>query len=404
MSLAFEAPLFRTMFRRRTRRFPLGGKLPSRRAGLNYESTEKPVSLNELETAILCFSACGTTGVTVEEVRHLMGHLTVTGRTAASPCASLTLELLFSNDDGVYYYKTPPLEEIVPKKRVRMETLEDRARILDDFRSNVVKVRDGRLPIPRETIGAAFESMVDLPGTTLFIPIAETTREYINMLMTCLAQFRWQLWDEVQDQPAGIGKWIDNGVLNGDRVSIYHYESRFPWICKLEAGIAMQNLSLAAQAMGLGAFMMHTVDLKTVMSLLNMHFEEVKGEGFPQASPNPVGIEGLVEGYCPPYFDMNGAVDEIAARKWGSEGIYGPNGYDIPKAKFFDDLIDIAKAYCNYVYETYGRFPKYRDALFIPVLMQVHHLDLGFYDKFFPEYLDEIDQAHMALWHSDLPE
>ena len=402
MSLAFEAPLFRTMFRRRTRRFPLGGKLPSRRGGLNYESREKPVPLNELETAILCFAACGTTGVTVEEVRHLMGHLTVTGRTAASPCASLTLELFFSNDEGVFYYKTPPLEEIIPKKRVRIATLGDRAKILEDYRKNVVKVRDGRLPIPRETIGSAFESMVDLPGTTLFIPIAETTREYINMLITCLAQFRWQLWDEVKDRPAGVGEWIDNGVLNGDRVSIYHYESLLPWICNLEAGIAMQNVALAAQAMGLGAFMMHTVDLKTVMQLLNMRSEEVKGEGFPQATPNPVGIDGLVEGYCPPYRDMEKAVEAIAARKWGQEGIYGPNGYNIPKAKFFDDLLNIAKAYCNYVYETYGRFPKYRDALFIPVLMQVHHLDLGFYDKFFPEYLDETDRAHMMIWHPDL--
>jgi len=402
MSLEFEAPLFHTMFRRRSRRFPLGGKLPSRRGRLHYESTEKPVSLNELETAILCFAACGTTGVTVEEIRHLMGHLTVTGRTAASPCASLTVELFFSNDDGVYYYKTPPLEEIVPKKRVRIETLKDRVKILDDFRNNAIKIGDGRLPIPRETIGSAFESMVDLPGTTLFIPIAETTREYINMLFTCLAQFRWQLWDEVKDQPAGVGKWIENGVLNGDRVSIYHYDSLLPWICNLETGIAVQNMSLAAQAMGLGAFMMHTIDLKTVMSLLNMHFEEVKGEGFPQATPNPVGIEGLVEAYCPPYFSMDEAVEEVAARKWGPGGIYGPNGYDIPKAKFFDDLIDIAKAYCNYVYETYGRFPKYRDALFIPVLIQVHHLDLGFYDKFFPEYLDEMDRAHMQVWHPGL--
>lgn len=128
------------------------------------------------------------------------------------------------------------------------------------------RVAGSVLVSPRATIGAAFESMVDVPGTTLFLPIAETTREYIKTLMTCLAQFRWQLWDEVKDQPAGIDKWIDNGVLNGDRVSSYHYESLLPWICNPEAGIAMQNLLLAAQAMGLGVFMMHIVDLKTVMS------------------------------------------------------------------------------------------------------------------------------------------
>lgn len=403
MSLAFDAPLFRTLFRRRTRRFPLGGDLPSRRAGLNYKSREEPVPLNEWETALLCFAASGTTGVAVEEVRHLMGHLTVTGRTAASPCASLTLELFFSNDDGVFYYRTPPFEEVIPKKRVRIETLSDRVKILEDYRNNTVKIQDGRLPIPRETIGSAFESMVDLPGTTLFIPLAETTREYINMLLICLAQFRWQLWDEVKDQPAGVDRWIDKGVLDGDRVSVYHYESLLPWICNLEAGMAMQNMSLAAQAMGLGAFMMHTVDLNTVMRLLGVRFETVKGKGYPQGVPNPVGIDGLVEGYCPPYRDMERAVDDIADRKWGSSGIYGVNGYNLPKAKFFDDLVDAAKAFCRYIYDTYGRFPKYQNALFIPILMQVHHLDLGFYEKHFPDYLDEMDRAHMQIWHGDGP-
>ena len=105
MTIGFEAPLFRTMYRRRTRRFPQGGKLLSRRGGLSYKSKEKPVSLNDSELAQLCFAATGITGVTVEEIRHLLGHLTVVGRTAASPCAALTIHLFFTNDEGVYYYK-----------------------------------------------------------------------------------------------------------------------------------------------------------------------------------------------------------------------------------------------------------------------------------------------------------
>ena len=100
------------MYRRRTKRFPKGGKLLSRRAGLNYNSKEQPVPLNDLETALLCFAATGITGVTVEEIRHLLGHLTVIGRTAASPCASLTLHLFFTNDEGVFYYKADATDEI----------------------------------------------------------------------------------------------------------------------------------------------------------------------------------------------------------------------------------------------------------------------------------------------------
>jgi hypothetical protein len=397
--LKFDAPLFQTMFRRRTRRFPLGGKLPSMRAGLFYESKEEPVPLNDLETALLCFSACGRTGITVEEPRHLLGDLTVIGRTAASPCASLTLHLFFTNDDGVFYYKTVPPHEVIPKRRVRIETLEDRGKIPDDYRKNLMKLKDGRLEIPREAIGSAFESLVNLPGTTLFIPIADTTREYINMLLTGIAQFKWQLWDEVEDQPAGVGEWIDNGFLDGKRMTIAYYDNMLPWLCDLEAGLAMQNVSLAATSMGLGAFMMHTIDLPTIMGLLNMRFEEVKGGGFPQATPNPVGIPGILEGYCPPFRDVEKAVDEIAAMKWGPEGIYGPKGYDLPKPKLYDDVVEIAKSYCKYCYETYGRLPMYRDAMFIPILMQVHHLDIDFYDKFFPEYLTDAERDHMSMWH-----
>jgi len=401
MSIEFDAPLFETMYRRRTRRFPKGGKLLSRRAGLNYSSKEQPVPLNGLETALLCFAATGITGVTVEEIRHLLGHLTVIGRTTASPCASLTLHLFFTNDEGVFYYKTDTTEEIIPKKRVRISTLEDRKKIREDYEKNTIKLKDGRLDIPREAIGSAFESMVNLPGTTLFAPIADTTREYINLLFTGLAQFRWQLWDEVKNQPAGVGKWIDDGFLDGSRMTIAQYDAMLPWLCNLEAGMAMQNLSLAATAMGLGSFMMHTIDLPTVMRSLNMRFEQIKTETSPQATANPVGIDGILEGYCPPYRTIEKAIEEIADMKWGTEGIYGEKGYSLPKPNMYETIVEITKSYCSYVYETYGRIPKYHDAMFIPILAQIHHLDIGFYEKFFPEYLDEMDKAHMPRWHSE---
>lgn len=400
MPLSFDAPLFQTMFTRRTRRFPKGGRLPSKRAGLQYDSKEKPVSLTELETALLCFASSGITGVTVEEIRHLMGHLTVIGRTAASPCASLTLHLFFTNDDGVFYYRACSSDEIIPKQRVRIRTAEDREKILLDYRRNVVRLKDGRIDIPRDAIGSAFESMVNLPGTTLFIPVADTTREYINLLFTGLAQFRWQLWDEEEDKPAGVKKWIESGLLNGPRMTIAQYEAMLPWLCNLEAGMAMQNLSLAATAMGLGSFMMHTIDLITVMKALGMRFEEPKKKQSPRAAANPVGIDGLLEGYCPPYRDPESAVTEIASIKWGDEGIYAQKGYDLQIPEFYDGIVEATKSFCIYIYDRYGRMPKYENAMFIPILAQIHHLDSGFYEKFCPEYLEEADRSHMSAWHS----
>jgi hypothetical protein len=401
MQLEFDAPLFQTMFQRRTRRFPQGGKLPSNRAGLRYASAEQPLALSEIETALLCFAAAGVTGVTAEEIRHLLGHLTVTGRTCGSPCASLTMNLFFSNDQGVYYYRGYRAKEAVPQERVRLKDPGDRARILEDFRMGTVKLKDGRIDIPRSAIGSAFESLVNLPGTTLFIPIADTTREYINLLFTGLAQFRWRFWDEVEDRPAGVGRWIDNGFLHGPRMTIAQYDAMLPWLCNLEAGMSMQNMALAATAMGLGSFLMHTIDLPTVMRALGMRFEKRREGSFPQATDNPVGIDGVLEGFCPPYRSLEQAVDEIAALKWGPEGIYGKKGYDLPRPGFYDSITDIVKAYCTYVYETYGRFPKYADAMFVPILAQIHHLDLGFYQTLLPEYLNDADRRHVSEWHGE---
>jgi hypothetical protein len=354
-----------------------------------------------LETAILCYSASGITGVTTEEIRHLLGHLTVIGRTAGSPCASLTIHFFFTNDEGVFYYKADSTEEIIPKKHARIRTSEDRNIIIEDYEKKTLKLKDGRLNIPREAIGSAFESMVNLPGTTLFVPIADTTREYINLLFTGLAQFRWQLWDDVKNQPAGVGKWIANGVLNGSRMTIAQYDAMLPWLCNLEAGMSVQNLSLAASAMGLGSFMMHTIDLPTVMKALNMRFKEINVGSTSLSSLNPVGIDGVLEGYCPPYRTVEEAVEEIGDMKWGAEGIYGKKGYNLPKPEIYSEIVEITKSYCNYVYETYGRLPKYHDAMFIPILVQVHHLDIGFYESFFPDYLNDTDRAHMSQWHSE---
>jgi hypothetical protein len=402
MSIGFEAPLFGTMYRRRTRRFPQGGKVLSRRGGLNYISKEKPVPLSDAELAQLCFAATGITGVSVEEIRHLLGHLTVIGRTAASACASLTTHLFFTNDEGVYYYKADKTQEIVPGQRARFDASNDSQRlIMDDYQRNTIKLNEGRLDIPRDAIGPAFESMVNLPGTLLFIPVADTTREYINLLFTGLAQFKWQLWDEVTDRPAGVDKWIANGFLDGPRMTIAEYDNILPWLCALEAGMAMQNVALAAQAMGLGSFLMHTIDLNAVMRALNMRFEDKKaGAPYPQAGTNPVGIDGILEGYCPPYRTIEQAVTEIAEMKWGAAGIYGEKGYDLPVPQMYERIVKITQAYCQYVYETYGRLPKYRDAMFVPILAQIHHLDIGYYEKYFPEYLDETDRTHMMLWHS----
>ncbi len=48
------------------------------------------------------------------------------------------------------------------------------------------------------------------------------------------------------------------------------------------------------------------------------------------------------------------------------------------------EVIAYTKDICNYIYETYGRFPAHVDAMFVPgVWIQAHHLDLAYYDQLY---------------------
>jgi hypothetical protein len=65
-----------------------------------------------------------------------------------------------------------------------------------------------------------------------------------------------------------------------------------------------------------------------------------------------------------------------------------------------DEGIACTKAICNYIHETYGRFPGTVDAMHLMWFMQAHHLDLAFYDRFFHAgAYGPTHAAHMARWH-----
>ena len=55
----------------------------------------------------------------------------------------------------------------------------------------------------------------------------------------------------------------------------------------------------------------------------------------------------------------------------------------------------------TYIYETFGRFPATVDTMHLMWFMQVHHLDLDFYDRFFKAgAYGQTHRAHMSMWHS----
>jgi hypothetical protein len=127
-----------------------------------------------------------------------------------------------------------------------------------------------------------------------------------------------------------------------------------------------------------------------------------------------VGLDGIFQAYCPPYFPtMDAAVDAVLVPlSRASSGAADPA--QLPTSAFrmsaaehragtvqvSDEGIACTKAVCNYIHETYGRFPGSLDAMHLMWFMQAHHIDTDYYDKFFrPGAYGPTHAAHLASWH-----
>jgi hypothetical protein len=232
-------------------------------------------------------------------------------------------------------------------------------------------------------------------------------------------------------QPAGVRKWIKSGFLNDDiKVPL-----SIAWTFRshIEPDLLLQNLALTLQAMGVGGWIHASVSPPFLLGH-PMYASESRGLGFrwqvprfwpldairwgvplPKVRANPVGLDGVLEGMCPPYYkSMDAAVDALLERKYGKGGVYNDPAYfdrifkpgitsrylkEVPH--YSEQAIECTKAVCNYIYEKHGRFPAHCDAMYVPgIWLQAHHLDLGYYDSLFQNAYDESHRLHQDLWHA----
>ncbi len=128
---------------------------------------------------------------------------------------------------------------------------------------------------------------------------------------------------------------------------------------------------LMLQAMGLGGWMFDGIDRFTVLGAWGD--PEVPGLGFRYDEderwplPNPTGLEGVFEAYCPPHYpDMAAAVEALTERKFGVGGPYNretPGAWsDSPGVRGARRSHDERFKACvatqaQYVYDTFGKFP-----------------------------------------------
>jgi hypothetical protein len=439
-TLIRDYPLLDAILHRRSRRFGAGFTIPT--GPFQYHSAADPVPLSPLEEAILCFTGAGVTGLNLLDWQYegVTGNTMInfTGHTFPSACAAYGTELFYTNDGGVWLFRMNDItaEELQPVAPDNVETY-----ILDMFQRHRVRIQDHRLDIFRGLPAMLPFNTWDTnqPGSTYFIPITNITLEYINFLFSMLDE-QWGFYivdDHFTNQPCGLAKHArsNGGYLRDDLpdriLPLTGYEIFISTNILMETPIALHNIMLMEQAMGLGGW---THNCGGYPYWYGLDPGLCKGFGFQFAHEtrwweklggfiggvtggpamvsrkNPVALGDHLKAYCPPnYKNMEQAVMAVYNRKFGPHGEYAKQPPQIP----WKDRTEISKVkppsdrvvravidFCNYVYEQYGRFPALVDAFATQLVHQSHHLDLAFYDKFYrPGAYTDAHKNHMQRWH-----
>ena len=394
---AREYPLWDAIFGRRSRRVAAGSAFRS--GTLSFQSKLDPQPLSRLE----------------EEG---------SGRAAGSPDNAQSTVFFMWNDDGTYMLKRP--DDPGPQLNVRTMSADD---LIAHAERCKVKIKDGRLEFPRDfpAYAGGNKYVSNVPGSTMFMPVTEVTRQYINGLFYVLAQEpgrRPVFLDDFNNWlPCGCERWVKSKFLNKE-IPIpltFYAKGRTEY----EAMLLLQNLALVAQSMGLGGWI-HAAFENTILlggypnigPGLGFRFERPKKRliprPYPASAPNPVGLDGVLQSYAPPYYkDTDAAIDAILAEKYGPSGLYSKAGTAAPSMKpefeaafiresphVEPEIVEVVRAICRYIWKTYKRFPAHCHAIdSAGIWMQCHHIDPAFYDRFFREAYSPTQAAHAAAWH-----
>jgi hypothetical protein len=416
----WEYPLFEALFGRRSRRFGLGFEMTD--GPFKYKSQRAPLPLGELEEALLVAAGVGFSGIALWDQSRPLPRRGSDGRTFPSTSRGRRTALFFTNDQGVYVID--PAAPSASKLR-EIGAPDERENILSLYRESRKTLQQGRLDIPRRVPPLSGHNLwvSNMPGSTLFMPVCDVSSSLIGLI----AQFVDQRLERfaakngpgmniVDDRhgfrPAGTEKWIKSGFLDERNLMPLSYvERQACYYMFSEPAVICQNMFLATEALGIGGWMHCGFLSRDVFKALG--FATV----IPPETPvlaNPVGLDGIFEAYCPPYFSsMDAAVDAVLtplARQSSASANFAEPGH-VPylmsdsehrngAVEVSDEGIACTKAICNYIYETYGRFPGSLDAMHLMWLMQAHHLDTDYYDKFFRSgAYGPTHAAHLTTWH-----
>jgi hypothetical protein len=320
----------------------------------------------------------------------------------------------FTDDDGVYVLDgrdAPAAAEREPDGSLPLEA------VLASLRARVKKIRDGRLGLPQEApfIEAHNTWVVNSPGTLLVMPVGDLA-QHVLLNLCYMLQNGLVLTDDIHRRSIpGIERYRDLvDVTNTWPLTFVEQWSMAELTVELSTSCYAGALML--QAMGLGGWMFNGLDPFSVLGASGdprapgLGFRYDTDDRWPY--PNPTGLEGTMEGFCPPHFpNMRAAVEAVCERKFGKGGPFHPDTpgpwKDSPRVRsaaqvHSDEFRECVALQAQYVFDTFGKFPGTVPSIFLITYLQAHHLDLEFYDQFYkPGSYLRSHAEHMSRWHSD---
>ena len=426
-----QFPLLRALRERRSRRFGLGMKMPA--GPLAFESRHPGMPLSEEEEAAMVFAGSGITGHALADLCYapggggnIMGGLVA--RTIASGDGLQTVALVVINDEGTYLIRRP--SELLPTHIPQLIDWGRQGKFVELYRRSRVKIKDGRVVTPTDPLFNinANRWSAHAKGTSYFLPINDLTFMYVNGLLEIFNETTgaFVLDERNGFRPAGLARFarsrgghLEDDPRQGRVATLRQVEQFVTEFVTVEQGMMLQNLGLMAQALGLGGFPNFANHEFGWFQALGFRLNEMPASQYlgtgPLISlvmrllrrdvpvPYPVGLEKdgqiLLKPFCPPYYpSMTAAVRAVVEIKLGSKGVLrgAPPGTgwsnenevtrQIPALS--EAAIAATSAYCEYLYERYGRFPVYLTPYRTVLGFQACHLDAEFYDRFYrPEAL-----------------
>jgi hypothetical protein len=409
-------PLMEALYGRRSRRFPLGGEIPD--GVLAYRSRHAALPLSELERLLVLTSMGGTTGWHYAITRHaryapyLANYAGgAAGRTFPSAAGFHTAELFFTDDSGTYVFPTRDVPALLDPA-TEDATVE---LMLDRHATRIRQLSKERVFLPRKEPYMEGHNtwIANVPGSLLVIPVADIAQHTIANLCF-FTQNGYCIFDDINHQPIPGLAPFDDLVDVDAPLPLPFLEQYSLTEATAELAASAYAGTLLLQGMGLGGWMFDGIDR---LSMLGASGDpEVPGLGFRfdaderWSMPNPTGLPGVFEAFCPPHYaSMAAAVEAFAQRKFGPGGVYHP---DTPGAwqesslvrgsaqPYTDQFKACVALQAQYIFDTFGKFPGTVPTLFIMNYLQAMHIDVDFYDKFFrPGAYLKTHAEHLQRWH-----